>query len=183
MPVYLPLSLPDHRGLALGLTVLITGLVVFIWGRMLFTTRRDARGRRDRAHRRGPYKGFYSLVSLIGLALIIYGFALYRSERLDRGLVSADLDAPPSRSLLVLAARSFCVVAAYIPGDIKTHAETSDAGRREAVGVRRISSPNGDLGSIVLFGSFLAWAVYDRITLKHRDRSRRRRRFRLGGRE
>jgi len=27
---------------------------------------------------------------------------------------------------------------------------------------------NGDLGSIILFGSFLAWAVYDRISLKHR---------------
>ena len=28
---------------------------------------------------------------------------------------------------------------------------------------------NGDLGSIILFGSFLAWAVYDRISLKHRS--------------
>src|SRR5213078_1252148 len=27
---------------------------------------------------------------------------------------------------------------------------------------------NGDLGSIVLFGSFLAWAVFDRISLKRR---------------
>jgi uncharacterized membrane protein len=27
---------------------------------------------------------------------------------------------------------------------------------------------NGDLGSIVLFGSFLGWAVFDRISLKHR---------------
>ncbi len=27
---------------------------------------------------------------------------------------------------------------------------------------------NGDLGSIILFGSVLAWAVYDRISLKHR---------------
>ena len=27
---------------------------------------------------------------------------------------------------------------------------------------------NGDLGSIILFGSFLLWAGYDRITLKHR---------------
>jgi uncharacterized membrane protein len=27
---------------------------------------------------------------------------------------------------------------------------------------------NGDLGSIILFGSFLGWAVYDRISLKHR---------------
>ena len=32
---------------------------------------------------------------------------------------------------------------------------------------------NGDLGSIMLFGSFLAWAVYDRITLKRRSRSGR----------
>jgi uncharacterized membrane protein len=28
---------------------------------------------------------------------------------------------------------------------------------------------NGDLGGIVLFGSVLAWAVYDRITLKRRS--------------
>jgi len=27
---------------------------------------------------------------------------------------------------------------------------------------------NGDLGSIILFGSMLAWAVFDRITLKRR---------------
>ena len=27
---------------------------------------------------------------------------------------------------------------------------------------------NGDLGSIVLFGAVLAWAVFDRITLKRR---------------
>ena len=28
---------------------------------------------------------------------------------------------------------------------------------------------NGDVGGIILFGSVLAWAVYDRITLKHRS--------------
>src|SRR5262249_59597964 len=28
---------------------------------------------------------------------------------------------------------------------------------------------NGALGSIILFGSVLAWAVYDRISLKHRS--------------
>jgi uncharacterized membrane protein len=27
---------------------------------------------------------------------------------------------------------------------------------------------NGDLGSLVLFGAFLAWAVFDRIALKRR---------------
>ena len=28
---------------------------------------------------------------------------------------------------------------------------------------------NGDLGGIILFGAVLAWAVYDRISLKHRS--------------
>jgi uncharacterized membrane protein len=28
---------------------------------------------------------------------------------------------------------------------------------------------NGDLGSIILFGSFLAWAVFDRVSLKRRE--------------
>jgi uncharacterized membrane protein len=28
---------------------------------------------------------------------------------------------------------------------------------------------NGDLGGIILFGCFLGWAVYDRISLKHRS--------------
>jgi uncharacterized membrane protein len=28
---------------------------------------------------------------------------------------------------------------------------------------------NGDLGSIMLFGSMLAWAVYDRIAVKRRE--------------
>jgi uncharacterized membrane protein len=27
---------------------------------------------------------------------------------------------------------------------------------------------NGDLGSLILFGSLLGWAVFDRISLKHR---------------
>jgi len=30
---------------------------------------------------------------------------------------------------------------------------------------------NGDVGSIILFGSFLCWAVFDRISLKHRTDS------------
>ena len=39
---------------------------------------------------------------------------------------------------------------------------------------------NGDLGSIILFGSFLAWAVFDRISLKHRPMPARRR-YPVGG--
>ena len=62
-----------------------------------------------------------------------------------------------------------CVVAAYIPGDIKRVAQASDAGRHRSLWAVAHLIANGDLGSIILFGSFLAWAVFDRIALKRRS--------------
>ena len=62
---------------------------------------------------------------------------------------------------------SICVAAAYIPGNIKRVLK-----HPMLVGVKTWAfahlCANGDLGGIILFGSVLAWAVYDRITLKHR---------------
>ena len=59
------------------------------------------------------------------------------------------------------------LVAAYIPGHIKTALK-----HPMLVGIKLWALAhllaNGDLGSIMLFGSFLAWAVFDRISLKRR---------------
>src|SRR5205085_2414647 len=60
------------------------------------------------------------------------------------------------------------VVAAYVPGNIKrTLKHPMLVGVKLWAFAHLIS--NGDLGSIVLFGGILAWAVYDRISLKHRS--------------
>ena len=62
---------------------------------------------------------------------------------------------------------SICVVAAYSRGEIwRTLKHPMLVGVKTWAVAHLIS--NGDLGSIVLFGSVLAWAVYDRITLKRR---------------
>src|SRR5262245_61745549 len=61
-----------------GLWVMIAGLVVFL-GAHTFTTRRDARARAIAATGEGTYKILYSLVSALGLALIVWGFARYRA--------------------------------------------------------------------------------------------------------
>ncbi len=117
-----------------------------------------------------PYKGVMALVSLIGLILIGYGFGQYRAT----GWI--DVWSPPAWTYyvtqLLMWPASIFVVAAYA-------AATSGATLKHPmlVGVKTWAVAhlisNGDLGSIVLFGSFLAWAVYDRITLKRRSRSRR----------
>jgi uncharacterized membrane protein len=60
-----------------------------------------------------------------------------------------------------------CVAAAYIPGDIKRILKHPMLVGIKLWAVGHLVA-NGDLGSIILFGSILAWAVYDRITLKWR---------------
>ncbi len=143
---------------------MILGLAVFIGGH-LFTTRRAARADLIAKIGENAYKGVYSLVAFLGLALIVYGFAQYRAT----GWI--EVWSPPSwtrhlASLLVLLA-IICLVAAYSPGHIKRVLK-----HPMLVGVKLWALAhlitNGDLGSIILFGSLLGWAVIDRISLKRR---------------
>ena len=149
--------------------VLVIGLVLFL-GAHVFVTMRGPRAAVIARIGEWPYKGLMSLVSLVGLVLIGYGFGQYRAT----GWI--DVWSPPRWThyvtQILMWPASICVVAAYIRGNIwRTLKHPMLVGVKTWAVAHLIS--NGDLGSIVLFGSFLAWAVYDRITLKRRDRSRR----------
>jgi uncharacterized membrane protein len=148
----------------MGLAILILGLAVFI-GTHVITTRRDARARLIARFGEGPYKIAYSIASIVGVLLIAWGFGQYRAT----GYIP--VWEPPAwtrhiTALLVLLA-VVCVVAAYSPGRIKTTLK-----HPMLVGVKLWAFAhlisNGDLGSIILFGSILGWAVFDRISLKRR---------------
>src|SRR5215475_3159052 len=58
--------------------MLVLGLLLFL-GVHTFTTFRPARAATIGRLGEGPYKGLYSLVSAVGLLLIIWGFSRYRS--------------------------------------------------------------------------------------------------------
>ena len=148
----------------MGLAVMILGLALFL-GVHLLTTQRDLRARFVVSLGEGGYKGVYSLVSFAGLALIVWGFATYRSA----GMI--EIWFPPrafkhiTEALMLPAV--ILVVASYIRGGIYTALKHPMlAGIKLWAAAHLIA--NGDLGSIILFGSFLAWAVFDRISLKHR---------------
>jgi len=148
----------------MGLAILVLGLAVFI-GAHVFVTRRKARAAVIARIGLGPYKGLFSAVAIVGLALIIVGFGRYRAT----GWI--DVWYPPAWTrqvaipLVWLAFIS--VVAAYVPGNIKRWLKNP-----MLVGVKLWALAhliaNGDLGSIILFGAFLLWAGYDRITLNYR---------------
>jgi uncharacterized membrane protein len=148
----------------MGLSVMILGLVVF-FGIHLVSTRRALRTELIARFGESPYKLGYTVVSAIGLALIIWGFASYRAT----GWI--DVWTPPKamRHIAVglMLPAVIMVAAAYLRGRIYTTLKHPMLAGVKLWALAHLLA-NGDLGSIILFGSFLAWAVYDRISLKRR---------------
>jgi uncharacterized membrane protein len=149
----------------MGLAVEIIGLVVFL-GAHVFVSMRGHRAALIAKLGEGPYKGLFSLVSVVGLVLIGYGFARYRAEG------PIPLWYPPAWTRHIVEAAmwpaSIALVAAYIPGDIKRVLKHPLLVAVKIWAAAHLCA-NGDLGGIILFGSVLAWAVYDRIALKRRS--------------
>ncbi len=145
--------------------ILIAGLVIFL-GVHTFTTLREPRAALIGRIGEGAYKGLYSLVSAAGLVLIVWGFGRYRGD----GYIPV-WDPPFGLRHLTLLLMWFsfvALVAANAPaGWIKGVLR-----HPMLVGVKIWALAhllaNGDLGSLILFGSLLAWAVYDRIAVKRR---------------
>jgi uncharacterized membrane protein len=148
----------------MGLGILILGLAVFL-ATHVFVSFREARASAIERVGLPAYRGLFALVSLVGLALIIWGYAQYRAHDLIQ------LWSPPAfmrhiTAGLVLFAVIF-FVAAFVPSHIKTRLKHPMLAGVKAWALAHLLS-NGDLGSILLFGTFLAWGVYARIAAKRR---------------
>jgi uncharacterized membrane protein len=148
----------------MALAIMILGLVLFL-GVHTLTTQRDLRARMIASTGEGVYKAGYALVSLLGLVLIVRGFAHYRSE----GLI--ELWTPPRAlkhlTMALMLPAVILVVAAYIRGRIYMAVKHPMLSGVKLWAAAHLIA-NGDLGGIILFGSFLGWAVFDRISLKRR---------------
>ena len=146
--------------------ILMAGLMLFFAAHLVPT---KAHLKHQLVERLGVagYKIVFSIVSLIGLAMIVIGFGGAQTTP----VWNSQLWMPPiwARHLaFALMLPAFVLlVAAYVPSRIRT-------GMRHpmlvAVKIWAFSHllANGDLASLLLFGSFLAYAVYDRISLKYR---------------
>jgi uncharacterized membrane protein len=148
----------------MGLLVMILGLVLF-FGVHTLTTQREVRAQVIAASGEGGYKIGYTLVSLLGFVLIVWGFAHYRAAGMW------EIWTPPTAlkhlAVALMLPAVILVVASYIRGRIYTRLKHPMLAGIKLWAAAHLLA-NGDLGSIILFGSFLGWAVFDRISLKHR---------------
>jgi uncharacterized membrane protein len=146
------------------MTILIVGLILFlgIHSISIFAPAfRDGMAARLGA---GPWRGIYSLISLVGFVLLIWGYGLARREPVV-------LYSPPFWTRHVMAVLMLPVFpllfAPYLPGRIKAALKHPMLVAVKLWAVAHLIS-NGTLADVVLFGAFLLWAVADRISYKHR---------------
>ena len=148
---------------------LVAGLVIF-FGTHLFSALRPRTAGADLKERMGagPYMALYSVVSLVGLVLIIYGVIESRAEiQADQILYVAPAWGRHLNYALMLLAM-IALAAAYVPvGYIKKALKHPMLVAIKVWALGHLLA-NGELYSVLLFGSFLVFAVVDRIALKRR---------------
>lgn len=145
--------------------ILILGIVLFL-GIHVFGTLRNQRAAAIERFGEDRYKMIYTAISLVGFALIVWGFIQYRAA----GMIPV-WEPPHWMRHLAMPLVLFAFIALASrrapPGRIRGMLRHPMLVAVKAWALAHLLV-NGDLGSMILFGSFLAFAVYDRIAVKKR---------------
>lgn len=144
--------------------VLVTGLVIFLGVHSISIV--APAWRDSMAQRLGvePWKRIYSVASIAGFAMLVWGYGLARQEPVI-------LYQPPPwlrhvTALLMLPVFPL-LFATYFPGRIQAAVKHPTLTATKAWAVAHLLA-NGALADVLLFGAFLAWAVLDRISVGKR---------------
>ena len=148
--------------------VLILGLVLFLG---VHSVRIVADGWRTQTITRigaQPWKGLYSLASILGFALIVWGFGLARAQPVQ--LWSPPLAMRHLAALLTFVA-FVLLAAAYVPGNgIKARLHHPMVLAVKVWALAHLLA-NGNAAHVLLFGGFLVWAVFNFSAARRRDRA------------
>lgn len=146
-------------------------VVAFLGGLLVFFAthffsafrRRDGQGLAEKLGP-GPYKGLYSLLTLAGFIGLVWGYA-----NLKPWMTLAD---PPAFmrhvAMALMLPAIVLLVAAYVPAGYIKKAVKHPMLTAVKVWALAHLLVNWDVGSLILFGSFLMFGVIDRIALKRR---------------
>jgi uncharacterized membrane protein len=148
--------------------VLLIGLVIFLGSHAVRIVAEDWRRGMIGRIGEGPWKGLYSLVSLVGLVLIVWGYGLARQEPVV-------LWNPPlwtKHFAVALNLVAFILFALYLVPSGRLKARL---GHPMLLSVKVWAFAhliaNGTLADVILFGSFLVWAIADFAANRRRDRA------------
>jgi uncharacterized membrane protein len=147
---------------------LIIGLVLFLGVHSIRIVAEDTRTRLRAQWGANAYKGIYTLLSLLGFGLIVWGFGVARET-------PSVLWMPPTgmrhlAALLTLLA-FVLLAAAYVPGNaIKARVHHPMVLSVKTWALAHLLA-TGTVAHALLFGSFLLWAVLCFVASRQRDRA------------
>ncbi len=145
---------------------LIIGLAMFFAAHLVPTSPELRDGLRARFGD-SAYKMLFSLLSLAGFAVIVYG---YHKMQVHPGKNPVLYDPPEFMRHITLALMlpaMILLVAANVPSRIRTAVKHPMLAAVKLWAFSHLLA-NGDVASLALFGSFLAYGIYDRISVKRR---------------
>ena len=149
------------------MTMLILGLLLFLG---VHSLRIFAEGWRTGLRQRmgeNAFKGLYSVLSIVGFALIVWGYGVARQQPL--ALWASPVWTRHLAALLTLPA-FVLLVAAYIPGNaIKARLHHPMVIAVKVWAAAHLLA-NNTLADLLLFGSFLVWAALSFRAARQRDR-------------
>ncbi len=149
------------------MALLILGLLLFLGMHSVRIVAEDARSRFIAQRGANAWKGLYTVVSIIGLAMILWGYALARQSPVTLW--------PPQAwarhlAVVLMLVAFVLLAAAYVPGNgIKARLKHPMLLSVKVWALAHLLA-NHTLADLLLFGSFLLWAVLDLRAAKQRDR-------------
>lgn len=149
------------------MSVLILGLVIFLGSHSIRIFADEWRKARIARMGEKNWKAAYSVVSIIGLVLIVWGYGIARHEPVM--LWSPPAWAPHLAGILTLAA-FILFPAAHVPGNHFKALLRHPMVIAVALWALAHLLANGMLHAVLLFGAFLVWAVLDFVASRRRDR-------------
>ena len=150
------------------MAMLIAGLLLFIGAHSTRIFADDWRSTMIARLGEKPWKGLISVLSLAGFVLMIVGYDAARSAPVP-------IYAPPTGlrhlAVLLMLIASILLVAAYVP----RNSLKAKMGHPMVLSVKTWAFAhllaNGTLADLLLFGSFVIWAVLDFRASRRRDRA------------
>jgi len=146
------------------MTMLVLGLILFLGTHSVSIAADPWRNATAARVGETTWKLGYAVLSGVGLWLIIAG---YGAARLDPVVLWYPPTWTRHLAATLMLPMFVLLLAAYLPGRIKTAAKHPMLVAVKLWATAHLIA-NGTLADVLLFGSFLAWAVFDRISLKRR---------------
>ena len=145
----------------------ITGLVLFLGCHSMRVFAEDWRNRKLEQWGEKIFKGIYSIASLVGFVLLVYGFSKIRWD-------SPQLWSPPVAMRHIAALLMLFAMVLLVAGQVPHNAIKAKLGHPMILAVKVWALAhllaNGTLAGVLLFGSFLIWSVILFASSRRRDR-------------